>query len=134
MRTCSIDGCDRIYMARGLCDTHYKQWETRRDLTQPDDYQSPFYGERPPADHPLWQNLPPVDDSNPIHTTGTAMVDHWPANTDISPPALIAYTDSENQVFHDLNRRVQRERRLEKNEQMIAEYFGQNGVTNEPIN
>ncbi len=29
--TCSVDGCDRRYRARGFCDLHYQRWRRHGD-------------------------------------------------------------------------------------------------------
>lgn len=26
LRLCTLDGCDRVYKARGMCSTHYGRW------------------------------------------------------------------------------------------------------------
>lgn len=31
-RTCSIDGCDRTYLARGFCSMHHQRWRRGQDL------------------------------------------------------------------------------------------------------
>ena len=31
MNTCSVEGCERATNCRGLCQTHYKRWQTHGD-------------------------------------------------------------------------------------------------------
>lgn len=33
MKICSVDGCDRKHMAKGLCDTHYNLWRRTGSTT-----------------------------------------------------------------------------------------------------
>jgi hypothetical protein len=30
--TCTVDGCDRVHMGRGLCNSHYSRWLRGGDL------------------------------------------------------------------------------------------------------
>lgn len=32
---CSVDGCDRPYLARGYCRRHYSRWYRHRDVSEP---------------------------------------------------------------------------------------------------
>lgn len=34
-RTCAVDGCDRPYLARGLCARHYKRWRATGEPVPP---------------------------------------------------------------------------------------------------
>lgn len=35
-RTCSVEGCHRKHIARGLCHTHYGRWRRQRDISDPE--------------------------------------------------------------------------------------------------
>lgn len=32
-RTCSVDGCERPFVARGWCNTHYRRWQQHGDVS-----------------------------------------------------------------------------------------------------
>lgn len=42
-RTCTVDGCERLHLARGFCGTHYQAWRRTHDLPEPPTVEERFW-------------------------------------------------------------------------------------------